>query len=209
MASAPQNVTRIAPMAVPAPPARAAEAPRIARNATEAQPTNAIRLVSGATAATSKGNAAPTAKLAAEGERGLNGSRALPLGDAQFIAGVGTQRIMCHELVGDLSRQPRFESAPDIDRRQFVAFPRVIRLEFLALALDVRFLGVRLRVNGYVFASRHGHGAGNQSGHARDHDAVVGRMGPRRTPSTRLAVETMPSLAPSTAARSQPMFPVR
>jgi len=29
------------------------------------------------------------------------------------------------------------------------------------------------------------------------------------TPSTRLAVETMPSLAPSTAARSQPIRPVR
>ncbi len=29
------------------------------------------------------------------------------------------------------------------------------------------------------------------------------------TPSTRLAVDTMPSLAPSTAARSQPMRSVR
>ncbi len=29
------------------------------------------------------------------------------------------------------------------------------------------------------------------------------------TPSTRLDVDTMPSLAPSTAARSQPMRPVR
>ena len=29
------------------------------------------------------------------------------------------------------------------------------------------------------------------------------------TPSTKLAVDTMPSLAPKTAARSQPMRPVR
>ena len=66
MASAPQNVTRIAPCATAAPPARAAKAPKSARNRSEAPETKIIRVVSGANAPTNRGIAAPTAKLPAD-----------------------------------------------------------------------------------------------------------------------------------------------
>jgi hypothetical protein len=55
MASAPQNVTRIAPIVTPAPPARAANPPRRARNASEVPETRGIKAATGAMAVTKKG----------------------------------------------------------------------------------------------------------------------------------------------------------
>src|SRR5450631_3007337 len=66
MASAPQNVTRIAPTVIPAPPARAASPPRMARNTSEVPETRGIRPAAGAMAVTRRGMAAPMAKLPAD-----------------------------------------------------------------------------------------------------------------------------------------------
>jgi hypothetical protein len=66
MARAPQKVTRIAPIIMPAPPACAANAPRSARNNSEVPATKGIRAASGTMAVTTRGMAAPTAKLAAD-----------------------------------------------------------------------------------------------------------------------------------------------
>jgi hypothetical protein len=66
MASAPQNVTRIAPRAKPAPPTPAANAPKSARNSSEVPGTSRIRLLSGAKVLVRRGIAAPTAKLRAD-----------------------------------------------------------------------------------------------------------------------------------------------
>src|ERR1700732_4824307 len=66
MASAPQNVTRVAPIVTPAPPARAANPPRRARNASEVPETRGIKAATGARAVTTRGMAAPTAKLPAD-----------------------------------------------------------------------------------------------------------------------------------------------
>ena len=66
MASAPQKVTRIAPVATPAPPARAANPPRSARNTSEVPATRGIKPAAGAKEVTKRGKAAPTAKLPAD-----------------------------------------------------------------------------------------------------------------------------------------------
>src|SRR5678815_5531232 len=66
MASAPQNVTRMAPFHTPAPPTPAAMPPRSARNRSDVPETSGINRATGVTTATSKGRAAPTAKLAAD-----------------------------------------------------------------------------------------------------------------------------------------------
>ena len=66
MASAPQNVTRIAPIVTPAPPARAAKPPRSARNTSEDPETKGINIAGGTVAVTRRGMAAPTAKQAAD-----------------------------------------------------------------------------------------------------------------------------------------------
>src|ERR1051326_4327260 len=65
IANAPQKVTRSAPGATGAPPAYAAKPPSTARKAREVVETIGNRLASATMAAVS-GNAAPTAKLAAE-----------------------------------------------------------------------------------------------------------------------------------------------
>src|ERR1035438_8855210 len=65
MARAPQNVTRIAPTATPAPPARAATPPKSARNTSEVPETAGISSAVGVTAVTKRGSAAPMAKLPA------------------------------------------------------------------------------------------------------------------------------------------------
>ena len=66
MASAPQNVTRIAPAITLAPPARAASPPRSARNSSEVPDTRGIKPASGAMAVTKSGRTAPMAKLPAD-----------------------------------------------------------------------------------------------------------------------------------------------
>jgi hypothetical protein len=66
MANPPQNVTRIAPIITPAPPARAANPPRRASNASEDTDTRGINPCAGDIAVTKRGINAPTAKLAAE-----------------------------------------------------------------------------------------------------------------------------------------------
>src|ERR1035438_2658760 len=65
MASAPQKVTRIAPVIILAPPACAARPPRSARNSNDVPATRGISPASGASAVTRRGRAAPTAKLPA------------------------------------------------------------------------------------------------------------------------------------------------
>src|ERR1019366_3981771 len=55
MASAPQKVTRIAPVIILAPPASAANPPSIARNSSEVPATRGIRPASGARAVTTRG----------------------------------------------------------------------------------------------------------------------------------------------------------
>src|ERR1035437_7134847 len=66
IASAPQKVTRIAPISTLAPPARAASPPRSARKSSEVPDTRGINPASGDMAVTKRGNSAPMAKLPAD-----------------------------------------------------------------------------------------------------------------------------------------------
>ncbi len=80
IASAPQNVTRHAPISMSAPPTRAAMTPSDARNASDIPDTQKIRPHYAANAATSSGKAAPTEKLAAEAKAACTG-RALSVSE--------------------------------------------------------------------------------------------------------------------------------
>jgi hypothetical protein len=66
MASAPQNVTLIAPTVIGAPPARAAIPPRKVRKSREDTATRRMSKLTGTTHATTKGSAAPIVKVPAE-----------------------------------------------------------------------------------------------------------------------------------------------
>ena len=74
----------------------------------------------------------------------------------------------------------------------------------LALARDIGLFGIGLRTHRYVFAGSHRHRAGNEPGNSCDEN-ILRLGGGRSDPTMRLAVETIPSLAPITAALSQPM----
>ena len=114
------------------------------------------------------------------------------------------QGIFCHQLLDDLPRKRLIDTALDVNVRQLIELKFWTILQFLAFARKVGLFGIRLRTDGHVFAGGHRHGAGHQSRNARDQDIIL--RGRRRGDSTiRLAVETMPSLAPRTAARNQPI----
>ena len=66
IASTPQNVTRIAPIATEAPPAFAAMPPKRARNTREAKATTGIGIDVDVRNVSNKGSAAPMVKVAAE-----------------------------------------------------------------------------------------------------------------------------------------------
>ena len=80
IASPPQNVTRIVLGATFAPPARAASAPKSARESSEVPATKIIRLAAGAAALTMRGMAAPRAKQLADASAAWVG-RALSVSD--------------------------------------------------------------------------------------------------------------------------------
>ena len=83
---------------------------------------------------------------------------------------MGGQVVVGHQLSGDLRRQPRVEAAPDIDACRFRRLVGWISLQLLRLAAQVRLLGVALRADRDVFASRHRHGARKQAGSAGHQD---------------------------------------
>jgi hypothetical protein len=71
------------------------------------------------------------------------------------------ERVMRHELSGDLFRKRRIKASTDIDRRQFFVLARIVRLEFLVFTLDVCLFGICLRVDGHILAGSHRHGSGD------------------------------------------------
>jgi hypothetical protein len=79
---------------------------------------------------------------------------------------MGTQCVVCHQLLGHLPRQVRLKPSGHIDGRQFAPLRRGILFELGALALEVGTLGVRLRMDRHVFAGGHRHGSGDQPRHA-------------------------------------------
>jgi len=114
------------------------------------------------------------------------------------------QRVFFHQLSGDFAGKRRIDSALDVNLSEFVALELDIFLQLLAFARELGLLDVGLRADRHVFAGRHRHAASDQTGDSGEQDVVTGR---RRRGDThdQFAVEMMPSLAPRTAARSQPM----
>ena len=84
---------------------------------------------------------------------------------------------MRHQLIGNLPGEHGLEPASDVDGRQFLALPLVVRLQLRAFQLEVGFFGVGLRVHRHVFTRRHRHRSGDQAGDPRHHHVAVRRMG--------------------------------
>jgi hypothetical protein len=77
----------------------------------------------------------------------------------------------------DLVGEGGVESSRDIDGGQFGVFVFSVIGQFLAFAFQIGPLGVGLGTDGNIFARRHGHRAGDQSGQAGDENAMPAGVG--------------------------------
>jgi hypothetical protein len=144
MASAPQNVTRVAPGRAPAPPTRAATAPRIARKARDVPDTHTITAAAGAMAVVASGRSAPTAKASGGRQRRLDRSGRIGRGEPEFVARVGAEGIVTGELLRDLACKGGLDPPGDVDGCQFALLRDRVLRKFRAFARQVRLLGVGL-----------------------------------------------------------------
>jgi hypothetical protein len=62
---------------------------------------------------------------------------------------VGGQRVMGHQLVGDLFRERCIQPARDVDGSQCLVLGLVLCLEFRTLTREVGLFGIRLRIRNY------------------------------------------------------------
>jgi hypothetical protein len=91
---------------------------------------------------------------------------------------VSAERVLGHQLRGDLFGQFGIQTALDVDGREFRRFKFNVRRQFFALAFEIGIFGIRLGTDRNIFASRHGHRTRDQAGQARDqHAATAGFSG--------------------------------
>ena len=76
-------------------------------------------------------------KTGRRGQCRLHRARAEGVGDAEFVARVGTEGVVLHQLFGHLLRQGRLKPARDVDRGQLALFGAGFGFEFGALARQV------------------------------------------------------------------------
>jgi ABC transporter len=100
------------------------------------------------------------------------------LGQAELVAGMGFERIVGHQGLGDLLGQRRGEAAAFIDARQLGRLTLGVVCQLTFLEAQVSRLGVTLGADRYVLAGRHRPGAREQTGDpGRDDRAPRGARG--------------------------------
>lgn len=149
------------------------------------------------------GTSAKEPKLPAEIQAACMGRASEDRIEAKFVSHMGAQPVARAELLGHPHGQLLVEAPLHVNPREFPQLgPRILR-KLPLFNLDVRELGVALRANGYVFTCRHRHRPGDEACRACEQDNPL-EAEDAATPIIRLAVETIASSAPRTAARSQP-----
>jgi len=114
------------------------------------------------------------------------------------------QGSFCHQLLRNLSCKRRFEAAPYVDLGKLFLFKLHVIAQLIAFPREIRLFGVGLRTDEtYSPVAIDMAPATNPATPATRTAFFVAAAA--ATPTIKLAVERMPSLAPSTAARSQPM----
>ena len=64
--------------------------------------------------------------------------------NAQFIARVRAQRIMCHQLRGDLIREPMIQATPDVDGGQFPMLCMRTTVQFILFPCQICLFRISL-----------------------------------------------------------------
>ncbi|GAA3260981.1 hypothetical protein GCM10020258_23840 [Sphingomonas yabuuchiae] len=112
---------------------------------------------------------------------------------------------MRHHLFGHLPRQPRLDPALFVDRGQFARFGQRRTDQLRRLARQIGLLGIGLRTDRDIFPAAIDSAPPTRAAIPATSTAPAVAPGAAATPTIRLETEMMPSLAPSTAARSQPV----
>ena len=156
-----------------------------------------------ANAATSNGIAAPAVKLPADANAACSGrarDRAENPSSSRACAASASCAISCSATCAASAAR---KSAAHVDVGQFAMLAGRIHFELGALLGERRGFAVGLRMHGDVFADGHRHGARDERRRCRsDRMFGVARMRRGDAEDQRLEIDTMPSFAPSTLARS-------
>ncbi|KAG9579154.1 hypothetical protein KCV01_g16257, partial [Aureobasidium melanogenum] len=150
IAPTPQKTTRATDLGTLPPPMRAEAVPRIARATSDTATIATVTYSRGARAAARMGSTAPLAKLTAEAAAACTGRAAVS---------------------SDMPSSSR-KWAPNLG--EFLQLALRILAQFARFQRPLGMLTVGLRAHGDVLARRHGHRAGNEAGHARDHHVACG-----------------------------------
>ena len=119
--------------------------------------------------------------------------------DSEFATRMRAERVLRHQLIRDFYGQLVIDATLDIYLRQLLPLEPDILAELFALTREIGMFCIGLRADGNVFTGRHRHRAGNKPRHAgQENLARLGRRGGNA--NDQACVETMPSLAPRTAA---------
>ncbi len=138
-----------------------------------------IRVPTGAIGTMSNGSRAPTAKVAAEVSAAWTERAVVIARDAQLVAGMGTKRILRHQLNRHLLRERGVETMGNIDVGQLLLLKTGTGPKGRCFAGEIGGLGVGLRAYGDILAHGHRHGASDQARDARHQDVAARSTGRR------------------------------
>ena len=191
-----------------APPTLADQPPRNSRQARDSSAAMAaIRYARGAMADDGQGQGGADGKAAGGRHGGLQGPRFRERRRSQFVAGMRAQGIVRHELIRHLARQARHRVRAVRKCRSIRAARRrnrrgARRAPAPARRLRCRPANARTRIRPPPWTWRR-----RPTPRCRSATAWRARRAQRRGPAAGWRVETIPSFAPSTEARSQLAVP--
>jgi hypothetical protein len=90
---------------------------------------------------------------------------------------MGAEGVVSHQLFGHGSGRVGLDPTRDIDTRQLVQLGLRRSGQFGRLSGQIGLLRIGLGADRDIFASGHGHGAGDQSGDARNHNRALRGLG--------------------------------
>lgn len=93
-------------------------------------------------------------------------------GQSEFIPRMGPEGVLCHHLLGDLSRQFGRYTTLLVDRGEFGQLRFRLRGKFAALTRHVGFFRIGLGTDRHIFACSHRHCSGDEPRYASNQNFV-------------------------------------